>query len=203
MKIENINIKGEAYVHCRAKFYIAQDGLSLDKNYTFKLGINKLIGEIDSDIWGVSYCMSMYKYRKKDFILFENIDVTVNNLTMSLDELSKYTCYLDDIYYPLFNTRKSVRKLIEQGIKKSRLSSTPDEIKSFFGLDSERYERRVQYVGNERFRAMAAIGYAHGKQVYCFPWLSKKRFDSYHGNITYLLDMLEELGMIAIVPIGE
>lgn len=203
MKIENINIKGEAYVHCRAMFYIAQDGLSIDRNYTFETGINKLIGEIDSDLWGISYYLSMYKYRKKDFIIFEKTEIIVNGTEMSIDELSEYTCYMDESFYPLFSTGKSVRKLIMQGIKKNKMDCTPDDIKALFELDDQRFERPVKCVGNERFRAMAAIGYAYGKQVYCFPWLSKKRFDYYHGNMIWLLDILEKLEMIAIVPVGE
>lgn len=203
MKINNIILKNDGYFHCKSSFYTATDFMSDDKEYKFTTGVNKLFGEIDSNIWAPSYYLSMYRYRKKDFVLFNKAEVLVNGKNMSIDELSKYTCYLDDIYYPLFNTRKSVRKLIEQGIKKSKLSSTPDEIKSFFGLDSERYERRVQYVGNERYRAMAAIGYAYGKQVFCFPWFTRKLFESFHGNLIFLLDMLEELGVIAIVPIGE
>lgn len=75
--------------------------------------------------------------------------------------------------FTLFSTGKSVRKLIMQGIKKNKLDCTPDDIKALFELDDQRFERPVKCVGNERFRAMAAIGYAYGKQVYCFPWLSK------------------------------
>lgn len=203
MKIESLNFRAEGYVDCKSGFYTAQDNLSFDVEYTFKTGINKLIGEIDSNVWATSYYLSMYKFRKKDFIIFENDGIIVNDSKLSLDELSEYTCYMDEGFYPLFSTGKSVRKLIMHGIKKNKLDCAPDDIKSIFELDDQRFERPVKCVGNERFRAMAAIGYAHGKQVYCFPWLSKKRFDYYHGNITYLLDMLEELGMIAIVPIGE
>ncbi len=203
MKIESLSFRARGYVDCKSGFYTAQDNLSSDVEYTFKTGINKLIGEIDSNVWAASYYLSMYKYRKKDFIIFENNGVFVNDSQLSLDELSEYTCYLNDKFYPLFSTGKSVRKLIMQGIKKNKLDCTPDDIKALFELDDQRFERPVKCVGNERFRAMAAIGYAYGKQVYCFPWLSKKRFDYYHGNMTWLLDILEKLEMIAIVPVGE
>ena len=48
---------------------------------------------------------------------------------------------------------------------------------------------------------MAAIGYAYGKQVYCFPWFSRKLFELLPWQSYFLLDMLEELGVIAIVPL--
>ena len=203
MKIHDIRVKNDGHIYCKSGFYTAQDSLSFDIEYTFKTGINNLIGEIDSSVWAASYYLSMYKYRKKDFILFKKTEIIVNGAELSLDELSEYTCYMDESFYPLFSTGKSVRKLIMQGIKKNKLDCTPEDIKSIFELDDQRFERPVKYVGNERFRAMAAIGYAYGKQVYCFPWLSKCRFDAYHGNMIWLLDILEKLEMIAIVPVGE
>ena len=55
MKISNIGIKNEGYVYCKSCFYSALDGLSNNLCYSFKPGINKLIGEIDSENWAVSY----------------------------------------------------------------------------------------------------------------------------------------------------
>ena len=69
-------------------------------------------------------------------------------------------------------------------------------------MDSERFERPLAGAGNEIFKAMAAIGYANDKKVFCFPWLSKKRFESYHENLTDLLRTLDDLGQISIVPVG-
>ena len=71
-----------------------------------------------------------------------------------------------------------------------------------FQLDEQRFERPISQVGNEVFRAMAAIGYAHEKEIFCFPWLSKERFDSYRNNLADLLPILEKIGKIAIIPIG-
>lgn len=50
---------------------------------------------------------------------------------------------------------------------------------------------------------MASIGYCYKKQVFCFPWLSQKRFANYHSNITDLLDILANLNRIIILPMGE
>lgn len=201
MIIQEIKIQNEGYVDCKSAFYTAKDILQSDKNYVFSNGKNLMTGEIDSGIWAVSYLLSMYKHRPKDFVLYEKTNVSVNGKTIALDEVAEYSCYMDSIY-PLFSSRKTVRNIVAQGLKKNKSERTAEEIRELFELDSERFERPLTGAGNERFRAMAAIGYSHNKQIFCFPWLSKMRFDGYHDNLTWLLDKLETLNMIAIVPIG-
>ncbi len=201
MKINNINITNDGYVDCMSNFYSVKDILN-NKEYNFTVGINKLIGEIDSGIWATSYLLSMYKYRPKDFILFEQPSVIVDDKNISLNEFSKFTCYMDKIY-PLFSKNISVKKLIIQGLKESKLPLSPNDIKDMFHMSNDRFERPLKAVGNEVFRAMSAIAYAYDKQVFCFPWISKMRFDGYHGHMTDLLEILEDLGKIVILPIGQ
>jgi hypothetical protein len=71
-----------------------------------------------------------------------------------------------------------------------------------FCIDNERFERPLKGVGNEIFKAMAAIGFSYKKEIFCFPWLSNRRFESYHKNLTALLQILENLGKTVIIPIG-
>ena len=69
-------------------------------------------------------------------------------------------------------------------------------------ISPDRFERKLSCVGNEVFKAMSAIGYSHGKQVFCFPWISKMRFDNFHRNITDLLEVLQNLKTIIVLPVG-
>ena len=202
MKINSISIQNDGYVHCKSGFYSAQDILSKCSCYTFLPGINKLIGEIDSGNWAVSYLLSMYGYRPKDFILFEQPIATVNNEPVLLNKLSEYSCYMDNSY-PLFSAKSSIKKSIIKGLKQSKSNYSYDDIKNLFGLDGDRIEHSLKGVGNEKFRAMAAIGLAYEKEIFCFPWLSKKQFENYHSNLTELLSILEKLEKIAIVPVGK
>lgn len=201
MKISNINVKIEGYAHCKSDFYSAHDTLSSSSCYTFSLGVNKLIGEIDSGNWAISYLLSMYNHRPEDFILFDNPEVAINNRLISLNELSEISCYMDKIY-PLFSTNDSVKKLIIQGLECSKLNYSYESIRNLFHIDSERFERPLTGFGNEIFRAMAAIGFAYGKEIFCFPWISIKRFESYHNNLIALLTILETLRKIVIIPTG-
>ncbi len=201
MEISNISIKNDGYVYCKSSFYSAQDSLSDHSCYSFSRGINKLIGEIDSGNWAVSYLLSMYKHRPEDFVLFEQPIVAVNNKLISLNELSEFSCYMDKID-PLFSADNSVKEHIKQGLDHSKLNCSYDDIKNLFYIDSERFERPLKGVGNEIFKAMAAIGFSYKKEVFCFPWLSNSRFESYHENITGLLQILENLGKTVIIPVG-
>ena len=202
MKINNIIIQNDGYVYCKSCFYTCDDILPTDKAYTFSVGTNKLVGEIDSGNWAVSYLLSMYKHRPQDFVLYGEPTLTINGKMISLNEASEHTCYMDEKFYPLFSSSKSVKELIEDGIKHTKSDYTYDKIKEIFDLDSERTARPISSVGNERFRAMAAVGIAYGKEIFCFPWLSNKRFEGYHKNLSGLLEILASLGKISILPIG-
>ena len=201
MKINSINIKNEGYVYCKSAFYTAQDSLSNHSCYSFSQGVNKLIGEIDSGNWAISYLLSMYKHRPDDFILFEQPNVAVNNKCISLNELSEFSCYMDKLD-PLFSAANSVKEHITQGLDHSKLNYSYDDIKSLFHIDSERFECPINSVGNEIFKSMAAIGFSYKKEIFCFPWLSNKRFESYHENLTTLLQILESLEKTVIIPVG-
>ena len=201
MKINSISIKNEGYVHCKSSFYSAQDGLDERQNYTFFPGLNNLIGEIDSGNWAVSYLLSMYKYRPEDFILFEQPVAILNGKSILLNELTEHSCYMDKID-PLFASDHSVKELVIKGLEYSDSIYSSTDIKDMFHISDERFDRTIEGVGNEIFKAMAAIGFAYGKEIYCFPWLSNNRFKYYHENLTVLLQTLESLGKTVILPKG-
>lgn len=203
MIIEEITVSKDGFVNCRSAFYTALCCLSDKNKYTFSQGVNWLYGDIDDGAWAISYYLSMYGIKHKDFVLTENGNLCVNKVATPINELLHHSCYLDESIYPLFTGKQSIRELVTNGIKSNQLDVSADYIKDMFCLDSNRFERSVSHVGNERFRAMAAIAYCNNKQVYCFPWLSKMRFEYYGANITKTIDLLTSLKKIVIVPRGR
>lgn len=201
MIIDRVTVRNEGYVYCKSKFYTVQDGLSKYSSYTFSRGVNRLVGDIDSEVWAVSYLLSMYKYCPEDFVLFEQANVIVNGTVTSLNELSEFSCYMDESY-PLFSADKSVKEHVIQGLNYSKLHLSCDDVEKLFHIDKERFERPLKSLGNEILKSMAAIGFSYGKEIFCFPWLSVKRFNGYHENMNFTLKTLEELGKIIILPIG-
>lgn len=203
MKIESIEIKNGGYVTCKSGFYTVLDVLDHErKGYKFKLGTNVLTGDIDSGIWAVSYYLSMYTQDTKKFIALNNHEVVVNGNVMDITEFSKYSCYLDE-ENSLFKSQKSAKKLIASGLKKSGLNYTVEEIKELFELSDARFNRPIKQYGNERFLAMGAVAYANGKQVFCFPWYSEERFNSFHLYPIELIKKLKSLNTITILPISN
>ena len=202
--IKTIEFCGKDGILCKSKFYSCSDHLNRQEKFIFNRGVNLLIGEIDDGNFAVSYLLSMYNkcVRKRSFNY--PLVLTIDGQQTDLEKFTKRCCYLDEGEYPLLKSkRKTVRQLIKKGLKKSKIDKTPDEVIELFRLTPERIDRPICSVGNERFRAMAAVGYSYGKEVFCFPWLSKRMFDYYTNNILWLLDIFEELKVIAIVPVGK
>ena len=200
-------ITNNGYVHCKSRFYTSRDLLSERRTYNFHIGENMLRGEIDSGVWAVSYLLSMYTYKPKDFTIFQPAAAMLDGISVSLSELSKKTCYMDYSYYPLFRSRATVRQLIKRGLDQSHMSisGTPltvDDVCEMFKLDDDRTNRRIMWCGNESMRSMAAVGYAHGREIFCYPWHNAERFNYFRFHLYYTFELLERLGLMAIVPVG-
>ena len=200
--MEKICFCNEGSVYCKSANYMCHDVIQAYMNFEFYKGINKLVGEIDSGFFGISYLISMYDkigLSKKTFA--RPLMICVDGHDIPLKDFTKVCCYLDR-KYPLFCSSQTVRKLVRKGLKKSSLNYSEDDICDLFGMEKFRFDRPINCVGNERFKAMAAIGFSHGKEVFCFPWLSYIKFESYRNHMPFLLKTLENLGKFAIVPVG-
>ena len=198
--MNNLTVQGEGYVYCRSRFYSANDVLS-NSIFAFSPGINWLTGEIDSGNWAVSYLLSVYNRYPKDFVLLKDPVLSIDDRSVSLDEVFKLSCYMDEVY-PLFSSSSTVENLLLKGLKKRGSDYSCSDIREMFCIDSNRFKQSIQCAGNEAFKAMAAVGFAVGKEIYCFPWLSQKRFDGFHLHLTFLLELLDKLNKTVIFPIG-
>ncbi|MDG0810634.1 P-loop NTPase family protein [Cohnella rhizosphaerae] len=140
-----------------------------DFSYTFKKGmIYGLIGECCAGGWALSYVLAgrhkplsgevLADDKKQEFTLFKQLGWYLG----------------DDNYKDDMKTKnifaKSVHAQIIKGIKKN--GGNYQEILDVFKLTDNRIKRKISHIGNERWNASAAIGYAHSRQIFCFPWLS-------------------------------
>lgn len=199
--INQISVSGDGYICCRSAFYTARVTLSETTSYHMYLGNNWMPGEIDSGNWAVSYLLSMYKHRPKDFIFFEQPTVIVDNQSSSLDEISKSVCYLDYLD-PLFSKKESVQNLVSYGLDHTGLGYSTEDVRNLFQIDKERFARPLTGLGHEIFKAMGAISFSNNKEVICFPWMSRKLFDSYHTHLTHTIQTLQKEKKMVIVPVG-
>ncbi len=202
MSIRTIIISGEGYVDCKSNFYSAKDVLNAPSGIILNSGTNILTGDIDSGIWAISYLLSMYSSSSKEFVFSEKLRISINDTDCPLEKTVSQACYLDTIH-PLFSGNATVEKMIKLGLTKTKSSYLYEDVVKEFCLDKERITRPLSGIGNERFRAMAAIGFSWGKEIFCFPWLSRARFKYYQGHLDFLADLLEKHDKLAILPIGK
>lgn len=202
--ISKIEIAIGGYVACKSEYYRARDVLQEKNAYIFQIGMNLLRGDIDSGNFGISYLLSNYdRFDKLQKSSLELPHVaTVDGIEMPLAELTKHCSYIDRTN-PLFASKASVRALVAKGLKKSEMNMSVEEVKELFMLSDHRFDYPVCGNGNERCRAMGAIAYAYGKDVFCFPWYSKRTYDAYQRHMPWLMEKLTELKKIVILPLGE
>ncbi len=194
----NISFNNSAWIYCKSRYYTCYDAIDESRIFTFETGLNSLIGEIDSGIFAISYILSMGRTSKRAFFATAPV-VTVDGEEMELSEFSALSCYVDESY-PLISKRKTVRQMINEGLKKSKLKLTADNIIELFKLSDDRVDRRLNEIGNERFRAMVAICFANNKKVFCFPWMSESKINDFKGHISFVIDLLSKHGAVIILP---
>ena len=200
-----IKIKSNGYVFCKSSFFSVIDVIK-EKEFQFSSGINKLFGDIDSGIFGISYLIAMYdKINKKE--LFCSDKTIVDGITTPLSALTKISCYIDESYplfsdKRLFGRKKTVKQRIECGLKKSKLPYTATEVLDIFKVQEHHREVFINQTGTERYKVMLAIGFAYGKEVFCFPWFSKSRYEAFLMHITHTINLLSDLNKIVILPLG-
>lgn len=195
--VSNLN----GYILCESNFYKTIDICDCF-SYRFTPGVNVLRGEIDSGNWAVSYLLSMMPYKINSFTLFETSKILIEKNEVDINKVANYSLYLDQSY-PLFSDKRTINEIVSKALKQGNKSETPDDIRNLFHIDIERFNRRLGGVGNEVFKAMSAIGYCFSKDIFCFPWLSKKRFDSYHNHMEDLFSIIKSLNKIIILPLGK
>ena len=169
----------------------------------FKNSVYILQGEIDSGAWSVPYAISpVYSRKKEDIIISPKGKFIWNGNQIPLEQIQMKTCYLDiwkeDWRDELL--RRPVCSIVQKHITKNKISMDCEDIRKMFGIDPYRFKQRITCVGNEIFQCKAAIGFARGKEIYSFPWLSSKMMMYYSGHIPELCKTLKSLGKIVLLP---
>lgn len=171
-------------------------------NYTFEGGkAYGIIGEIGEGGWALSYILAG---RCKPL----EGKIEINDIASDQKILQKYSCYVGEGIsinkYKFLFKRATVRDLLHQGIRQRKCpNDCIDDIVNLFGLSKERLNRTIENYSGERWRASLAVGYANGRQIYCFPWLNSNWLNKYiigMREFASILALLKETGAIIIIP---
>lgn len=113
--------------------------------------------------------------------------------------------YMGKILYSreIIKKEQSIRKALENAVKKYHTYSNISEIVEDFHLTPDRLDyglsRNCEW---EKWRASLAIGYANHKKIFCFPWMNTMFFYDcmYNSSVFRLFKKLTEEGAIIILP---
>ncbi|MCH5185388.1 MAG: hypothetical protein J1F64_04595 [Oscillospiraceae bacterium] len=97
----------------------------------------------------------------------------------------------------------SVKDQIMQGLKKADLPFYWMDVVKKFDLTEDNLKKKLNKVGHERWRASAAIGYAHGMRLYVFPWVNYatlKESIIMGAGFGFFAKALRDIGATVIVP---
>ena len=166
---------------------------------TIEPGITLLHGDVDSAAWGISYAISMFDKNNIKTQIWPDSSFMINDILCQIEDIKARTCYMD-VNNPLFECDYTVREMVEKALFDNASRFSVKDICSIIPITPFRFERKLSQVGNEKFRCMAAIGYANNKTIYCFPWMSKSRYNYYHRNLTDVLNILRDLGQTVLIP---
>ncbi|MCD1260545.1 hypothetical protein B5M42_017220 [Paenibacillus athensensis] len=144
--------------------------------------------------WALSYVLSGKAEIQSGEIFLDQTPATSSCL-------SKVGCYVGEGYLnKRFLGEKTIRQQIMQGLKENRSSFSLQEILDLFELSSSRLDRKLDQISNERWNASAAIGFAHGKRIYSFPWLNTAWIHRLNQRIEHCVTVLKQYGAIVLIP---
>lgn len=136
--------------------------------------------------------------------------IMIDDEEVSIDTLIKCSWYvgIDLNYHNAPNifrrknniTKKTIKEQIEVGIRKNNSDYCVKDIQEMFKLSNERINRNIEYVSGERWKASVAIGFANGRNVFCYPWFNTKDIERFQEQLHNTIAFLLNYGCIVILP---
>ena len=128
----------------------------------------------------------------------ELFSVTVDDKDVTYKELLQLGIYVDN------DNEKhgpSLERKIARALKSGNCSRSITEIRDMFGFDNERFSRRIGHLSGQRYRAYLALGYVHGKKIFCCPY-NTSQFYSYLFETSFIdaIKHITDNGGIVLMP---
>lgn len=194
LKIENFG----GHFHCKSKYNTSF--VTVNKfNASFESGVTVLRGDIDSAGWALCYALNFAA--DKESFAEKDTAVYLDGTPYTLEAFSQKAGYIDSCGRDSRkDDRVTVRQHVERALRENGLNFTVDDIKTAFQLTDSRFQSPLMENGNEALRAVAAIEFAKGKDVFCFPWFSVKMLCYYAEHIRAICNFLNQQGKIVLLP---
>ena len=166
-------------------------------NYTFNAGnLYGIIGEFGNGGAALSCGIT----GKTDY--YEG-SIYIDGNEIYFDELKNISWYIGDDLKKKRNFLKremTVKEQIIYGLNHYNRCCDFEIIKQQFNLSTERIDRCIEYVSGERWKASCAIGYANGKEIFCFPLMNTNDYNLFGEQFKSILNVLLDSMCVVIMP---
>lgn len=139
--------------------------------------------------WAISYILAGREAAKGQ-------KVYLNDTRINQQQIKGVGWYVGEgLPHNIMLKEKSILKQLRKGLKYKNNQLSIDNIITQFGLSEDRLHCRIKDLSWEKWRASLAIGYAHNKKIYVFPWLNTYFFNEIITNtsIHKCIDFLKKM----------
>ena len=198
--LENLSVGGECnlFHHGRAWDYMEKG------NFEFYGGnLYGIIGEFGNGGAALSCGITGNTNFNEGKIFIDDIEKSIEYLIGCSwyvgNDLYKYNSKGIFARKPLL-MKKTIKEQIEYGVRNMKQELDTYTIQKIFNISNERVDRNIEYVSGERWKASAAIGYANGKKIFCYPWLNSRDIEHLKEQLTNTVKYLLDVGCIVLLP---
>ncbi|MBE6529450.1 MAG: hypothetical protein E7680_02465 [Ruminococcaceae bacterium] len=172
--MNTLELKGVVgYSNCINQTYFILDSFT---RASFRLCTGKIYGIISPfglGSWGLTNCIGGAGNIIEGTILLDGLIATQK-------ELHSLSCFVSaSVSISELSEQRTVHQNIEDALQNSGLSYTAQQIKTWFSLSDERFERPISEISGEIRQVSAAVGFARGKEIFCYPWLISNQISQY------------------------
>jgi ABC-type multidrug transport system ATPase subunit len=195
LSVHNLSFRG----YCYPKYKTAFETLT---NFTYQFSFGKsyfLASEIGHGGWALSWIISGLLEPDEGLILLDSLPFTRQqrrkiSWCVRRDQIKRFGLFQN----------MNLQEQIRHGLR-----TTPDtylkseaEIIERFHLSEGRYKRLLRQFSNEGWRASCAVGLAHGKKLFCFPYVDYPRVieEHYPFLLKDVIDLLRDSGALVLIP---
>jgi len=193
----NIQLKNfQDEPECRSILFASKESF-MEINYTFVGGHTYgFISDFGCGSWGLVTCLGGRCKAPTG-------EVILDGRAVDCSELSNYSCFISEKVFEGINTADnllSTKESVEKALRISNLPYSTQEIKAMFNLSDGRFERNLNYVSGEIWTISVAIGFAQGKEIFCFPWLNERDISRLEGPH---ISILKKNNKIVLIPSSQ
>lgn len=196
MKIEinNMHIWGDCFHNHIGRINLGHFYISAQ----FKTGMNLIVGNLQDCGLKLSYTLCKgipNKTYKCDSICY-------NNKVVQPKQLKELTYYVANEDKLILGKCFSLSTMWHLKIAKKKTSSLDiNEMRIKFCLEENYINRSLHALSHNRLLYSSAVGYAYGKKIFCFPWISFSELKSQTVRFSILSKIAEEENLIFIIPV--